>query len=130
MKSIARSLIWYPNIDKDIEKIVKVCDKCQVNQSRPPQNRNIEWPTPPRPWSRVHIDHFFFENKTLLIALDALSKYIECEIVQNTSVSETIDAMRVIWSRNGLCDVLVSAMPAALQQNNLKRSYFPTVLNI
>jgi len=37
-----------------------------------------------------------------------LSKYIECEIVNSTSVDETIDTLRVIFSRNGLCDVVVS----------------------
>jgi hypothetical protein len=108
MKSIARSLIWYPGIDKDITELVKSCTQCQSNQSKPPQNRNIEWPVPPRPWSRVHIDHFFFEGKICLIAIDALSKYIECEIVPNVSVDETIDALRIIFSRNGLCDLLVS----------------------
>jgi len=108
MKSLTRSLIWYPGIDRDVEKLVKNCVKCQASQSKPPQNRNIEWPTPNRVWSRVHIDHFFFENNTCLIAVDALSKYIEVEIVKNTSVEETIEALRVIFSRNGLCDLIVS----------------------
>ena len=108
MKSQARSLIWYPNMDRDITELVKACPSCQSIRSRPPQNNNIEWPIPPRPWSRVHIDHFFFENKTCFIAVDALSKYIECETVPNTSVNATIDVLRTIFSRNGLCDVIVS----------------------
>ena len=108
MKSLARSLIWYPGMDKDIASVVNSCPKCQSVQSRPPQNQTVEWPVPPRPWCRVHIDHFFFENKVCLIAVDALSKYIECEIVNTTNVSDTIDALRLIFSRNGLCDVLVS----------------------
>lgn len=108
MKSLARSLIWYPGLDSDISDLVKSCRVCQVAQSRPSQNQSVAWPIPPRPWSRVHIDHFFFENKVCLIAIDALSKYIEVEIVANTSVDETIDALRLIFSRNGLCDVIVS----------------------
>ena len=88
--------------------MVSSCPECQVNKSLPAQNKTIEWPIPQRPWSRVHIDHFVYENKICLIAVDALSKYIECELVPSTSVSETIDALRVIFSRNGLCDILVS----------------------
>ena len=108
MKSIARSLIWYPQIDEDITALVKSCNSCQINQSKPPQNNNVEWPVPGRAWSRVHIDHFFLDGQVCLVAIDALSKYIECEIVKNTSVQETIEALRIIFSRNGLCDVIVS----------------------
>ena len=73
-----------------------------------PKQSNIQWPTPSRPWSRIHVDHFQFNDKICLIAVDSLSKYIECEIVASTSVSETMDALSAIFSRNGLCDVLVS----------------------
>lgn len=108
MRTMARAIIWYPGLDKDICDLVKQCKVCQSNRSRPAQNNNVEWPTPARAWSRVHIDHFFFEGKTCLIAVDALSKYIEVEIVPGTGVAETIDAMRLIFSRNGLCDFIVS----------------------
>lgn len=108
MKSMVRSLIWYPNIDSDIERLVKNCSQCQATARKPPQTRSVEWPKPPRPWSRIHIDHFFFDNHIFLIVVDALSKYIECEIVRDTSVAETIEALRLIFSRHGLCDTLVS----------------------
>ena len=61
-----------------------------------------------KPWSRVHLDHFFLDNHVCLIAVDSLSKYIEVEIVKDTSSSETIDALRFIFSRNGLCDKIVT----------------------
>ena len=108
MKSIARSLLWYPGIDRDIEMLVKSCPICQSVRSIPAQNTNITWPVPSRPFSRVHVDHFFYESKIFFILVDALTKYIECEIVSNTSVSETIDVLRLIFSRNGLPDVLCS----------------------
>ena len=108
MKSIARSLIWYPNIDNEIESYVKSCENCQMNASKPPQKCNVQWPLPKRPWSRVHLDHFFYENHVCLIAVDALSRYVEVEIVKDTSAGETIDALRLIFSRNGLCDDIVS----------------------
>ena len=49
---------------------------------------------------------FFYVDKTCLIVVDALSKYIEVKIVKNVSVQETIDALRVIFSRHGLPDVI------------------------
>ena len=73
MKSIVRSLVWYPGIDSDVESYVKSCSSCQLNRNKPSQNRNVEWPTPSRSWSRVHIDHFFIENKICLLVIDSLS---------------------------------------------------------
>ena len=108
MKSSLRSLVWYPGIDQDTEKVVKNCSVCQLSRSKPAQNNTVEWPKPKRPWSRIHIDHFSLFNKSCLIAVDAFSKYIECEVVKSTSGEDTIDALRAIFSRNGLCDTLIS----------------------
>ena len=108
MKSIVRSLIWYPGIDKDVEELVKNCTQCQSNRSLTPQKNYIEWPIPKSVWSRVHIDHFFYEGKICLVAVDALSKYIECEVVRSTSTEDTIKALRIMFSHQGLCNLIIS----------------------
>ena len=33
MKSFTRSLVWWPNIDKDLESLAKKCEGCQQNRS-------------------------------------------------------------------------------------------------
>lgn len=43
-----------------------------------------------------------------MIVVDALTKYIEVKIVNSTSTKDTIDALSMIFARNGLCDTLVS----------------------
>lgn len=108
MKSLARALIWYPGIDRDIVDLVRNCKQCQSVLAKPAQNSNIDWPKPNRKWSRVHVDHFFFHNKIFFIVIDALTKYIECEIVSSTSSNVTIEILRQIFSRNGLPDLIVS----------------------
>ena len=80
MKSLARALLWYQGMDKDITDILKLCKQCTDVCARPQQNSTIEWPKPCKKWSRIHVDHFFFEGKTFFIVIDALKKYIECEI--------------------------------------------------
>lgn len=107
MKTIARSLIWYPGLDADIHALVLNCKVCQSVRSKPATS-NIMWPVPSRPWSRVHIDHFFYENAIFLVVVDALTKYLEVEIVKSTNTSETIDNLSMIFARNGLPDTLVS----------------------
>ena len=72
MKSIARSIVWYSGIDTDIENLVKACNVCKSFQSKPIQKVHVKLPLPERPWSRVHIDHIFYAQKTFLIAIDSL----------------------------------------------------------
>ena len=36
MKQLARSIVWWPGIDSDIEKKVKSCEMCSLDQKSPP----------------------------------------------------------------------------------------------
>ena len=44
MKSRARMLMWWPNMDKDIENKVKSCSVCHISRPLPPS-------APLQPWS-------------------------------------------------------------------------------
>ena len=57
MKSLARLYVWWPGIDKEIEKSVKQCRKCQPTQVLPPSAPLHPWKWPSRPWTRLHIDY-------------------------------------------------------------------------
>ena len=55
-KSLFRSKIWYPGIDRDIEKLVSSCIPCQANiVENKPVHLHMS-PTPARPWSVLNID--------------------------------------------------------------------------
>ncbi|KAJ8351944.1 hypothetical protein SKAU_G00234200 [Synaphobranchus kaupii] len=49
MKSLARSYIWWPGIDKQIEDLTKSCSGCHRVQNAPPQAplHPWEWPSAP-----------------------------------------------------------------------------------
>ena len=49
MKSLARIIVWWPNIDKDIEVIVRTCNTCQSVQAKPPQAPTHPWTWPTAP---------------------------------------------------------------------------------
>lgn len=34
MKALARSYVWWPNMDKDIENLVRLCEQCQLHQGK------------------------------------------------------------------------------------------------
>ena len=56
MKAIARSYMWWPKLDADIESLAKSCLPClSVKPARPKVPLN-PWIWPAKPWSRIHID--------------------------------------------------------------------------
>ncbi|XP_037931465.1 uncharacterized protein K02A2.6-like [Teleopsis dalmanni] len=55
-KSIARSYVWWPNIDVDVENLIKTCIPCQELLASPEKSTLIPWTPTDTVWSRVHID--------------------------------------------------------------------------
>lgn len=43
---LARSYVWWPNIDSCIEKYIKCCSECQLNQNDKNKNDKIYLPWP------------------------------------------------------------------------------------
>ncbi|VDL77149.1 unnamed protein product [Nippostrongylus brasiliensis] len=56
MKKLARSYVYWPNIDKDCEDVVKRCTNCQENAKSPVKVPLETWPTPTHAWERIHVD--------------------------------------------------------------------------
>ena len=56
MKAIARSYLWWPNLDVEIELIVKNCEVCQSVWKASPRAPLYLWRWPTRVWQRAHID--------------------------------------------------------------------------
>lgn len=106
-KNLARTVMWWPGIDKDIEEITKTCHACLDNSSGPAR-AVVSWPKSEKVFERIHIDHLILNNKTFLIITDSYSKWIECYLVRNTSAEETIEKLYDCFSRYGIPDILVS----------------------
>lgn len=109
MKALARSYVWWPCIDSDIDSEVQSCVQCQSNRNVPAEAPLHPWEWPTKPWSRVHIDHAGpFHNAYFLVLVDSHSKWIEVEKVPNTSSAPTLRALQKIFTTHGLPDSIVS----------------------
>ncbi len=56
MKGLARSYVWWPGMDENIEREVQSCEECQKHKS-PPTAPLHPWEWPESPWSRIHVDY-------------------------------------------------------------------------
>ena len=55
MKSVGRSFMWWPGLDKDIENRAKSCQSCQAVKRAPPVAPLHPWVWPSKPWQRESI---------------------------------------------------------------------------
>lgn len=81
MKHLARSYVWWKQIDKDIEKIAQNCSSCNTFRNDPSK---ISLGPAEEPFERVHADFAGpFLNNYFFILIDAYTKWPEIHIVKN-----------------------------------------------
>ncbi|XP_041786462.1 uncharacterized protein K02A2.6-like [Anopheles merus] len=109
MKSLARSYIYWPNVDDDVAQFVRQCDACTEAAKAPTKATLESWPLPDQPWQRVHADfagpidgHHYF------VIVDAYSKWPEIFRTRSITTTTTLDLLRETFSRYGNPDTLVS----------------------
>ena len=102
-KAIARSYVWWPGIDGDIENFVRSCLGCAQAQHMPRAVGLHPWEMPSGPWQRLHLDFAGpFLGKTFLILVDAYSKWPEVVPMAGTNAQSTIDVLMSVFAVHGL----------------------------
>ncbi|KAL7853111.1 hypothetical protein SRHO_G00188960 [Serrasalmus rhombeus] len=109
MKGLARSYMWWPNIDAEVEALVKACATCQENRNSPPVAPLHPWEVPDKPWRRIHIDYAGpWMGRMFLILVDAYSKWIDAYSVSSSTSAVTIECLRRSFSQHGIPEIIVS----------------------
>ena len=109
MKELARSYLWWPNIDGDLENLVKTCNECLTTRNSPPKAELHPWEWPAYPWHRLHIDYAGpVQGKYFLVLVDAHSKWVEIFPTVGPSTAETIKHLRHCFCQFGFPVTVVS----------------------
>ena len=109
MKSLARSYVWWPNMDSTLENKVRTCNHCQIHRKNSPEVPLHPWEWLCRPWERVHIDYAGpFLGTMFLIMVDAYSKWLEVHPNRVTTSRATIEKLRATFATHGIPTTLVS----------------------
>ena len=109
MKGLARSYMWWPNMDAEVEEQVKACVTCQENRNSPPVAPLHPWEVPDKPRERIHVDYAGpWKGKMFLIQVDSYSKWIEAHAVSRSTSAVTIECLRQSFSQHGIPEVMVS----------------------
>lgn len=107
-KKIAKSYIFWPGMMKEIEQTIKACNICAETSKYDGPKDFKSWPETTEPWERIHIDFLDFDGHTILLIIDAYSKYIHLKKMKETNAKSVIDALEELFEYFGDPSTLVS----------------------
>lgn len=102
MKLLARSHVFWRDIDRDIDVHVRSCDQCQRAAKLPLKVPLTPWPQARTPMERVHCDFAGPVNgKMYLVVVDAFSRWPEIFEMKHASSFLTVQKLEELFSRFG-----------------------------
>ena len=108
MKALAHSLLWWPNIDADLERMVQSCCVCQESHNLHPKILLHPWEYPKSSWSRLHIPCVGpLFGRMYLTVVDAFSKWVKVAITHTASSESTIEDLLYMFATHGVPDTIV-----------------------
>ena len=98
MKALARSFVWWPGLDQDIEVVAVKCDKSKLTASMPVTVPRHPWQHPNSPWDRIHVDFGEWNQNHFLVMVDVFSKWPEVQhMPPSTTAGHTIEVLEDVF---------------------------------
>ena len=109
-KQLLRSTMWFPGMDKLVEKETAQCMPCQVTVSTHQQEPLNPTQLPQEPWDKLAMDLYspLASGEYLLVVQCHYSPFPVVEVVSSTSVHGVIPAVNRIMSNFGILQELTS----------------------
>ena len=104
----AKNVVYWPQMTKDIEKMISTCTTCQRFQAKQCA-LPLEWqPTPDHPWQIVASDLFDFNGAQYMVITDMYSKmcFVRKMPSSGATAAAVISKMKELFAEHGVPDVL------------------------
>lgn len=104
MKHRLRKKVWWPRMDKDVEKVAKQCKECILvsRLGAPEPMKRTRMPT--TSWADIAVDFMgpLPSGHSILVIVDYYSRFTEAIVMQQTTTSRTVRALHETFSRFGI----------------------------
>ena len=104
----ARDSVYWPNINKDIECLVKTCALCQEHSHRNSKDPAIPRDIPIQAWTTIQMDLFMLDGHSFLLVVDVTSRFPVVRILKNEMATSVINALKSIYCNFGLPKRIIS----------------------
>ncbi|UYV74443.1 hypothetical protein LAZ67_11003580 [Cordylochernes scorpioides] len=122
----ARETVWWPGISEEIAETVRKCSVC-IQEAVSKHEPLIPTNFPTRPWQKIGMDLFKFENKWYLVVIDYYSRFPEMIQLDRLTANVVVRGCKSIFARHGVPETVVSdngtQFGAAREFANFARQY-------
>lgn len=88
--------------------MIAACEACRKYEKSQPKETLMSVASLSRPWERIGVDLFIFDNKDFLVTVDYFSNYWEIDKLNNTLASAVVLKLKSHFARYGCPDQVVS----------------------
>ena len=96
-KMHARKSVYWPQINKDIEQLVKSCEICQEHSHTNQKDPSILREVPLTPWSTIESDLFMLDDHTFLLVVDLTSQFPIVRILSRENCTSVLNALKGMY---------------------------------
>ena len=109
-KQNLRTKVWWPGMDKAVERHCQACQECQLVARPDPPEPIRSTSLPDGPWQDLAVDLMgpLPSGHSLLVIVDYYSRFYEVEVMQSTTTEKIIDRLADTFSRHGLPNTIKS----------------------
>lgn len=104
----ARQAVYWPNMNADVEVMVKSCNECLKYSASQPREPLKPHDVPTRPFQKVGIDLCTLNSKNYLVIVDYFSCYPEVFLMTCTTARSVIKVLKQTFARFGIPSILCS----------------------
>ena len=94
--------VYWLHINRDIETLIRSCQKCQEYSKRNPKDPSLPREIPLVPWTLLEIDIFTCEDHQFLLVVDMSSRFPVVRILANETTRSVVNALKGVYSDFGL----------------------------
>jgi transposase InsO family protein len=99
-----RTKVWWPGLDKDVEKFVRACSGCQLVARPTPPEPVSPTELPPGKWQDLAIDLLgpMPTGEYIFVVVDYYTRYYEAEITTSVNARRMIELLSKMFASHGL----------------------------
>ena len=104
----ARETMYWPRMSCELKEYISKCDICMAHCTAPGREPIMQHEYAARPWAEVGADLCDHAGQILLVVSDYYSNFIEVEHLHKATTNTVSKALRTMFARYGVPDVLIS----------------------
>ena len=109
--------VWWPEITRDIKRIVAACEHCQSFNPSQPKEPLLTTPLPSQPWEKLDINLCLSGGQNYFAIVDYYSWWIGLLNVKSTTTAECVAKMKDVFVRFGFPEEIVSEFRSFVESN-------------